>query len=44
LRKGEVGMVRLRRDTLSKKTLADLYEELREKILCVKSRKGYLMT
>jgi hypothetical protein len=37
LRKAEVGMMRLRRDTHSKKTLAALYNELREKVLCVPS-------
>jgi hypothetical protein len=33
----EVGMMRLRRDTLSKKTLAGLHNELGEKVLCVPS-------
>jgi hypothetical protein len=37
LRKAEVGMMRLRRDALSMKTLAGLYSELREKVLWVPS-------
>jgi hypothetical protein len=37
LRKAEVGMMRLRRDTLSKTPLAGLYNELREKVLSVPS-------